>query len=243
MPTRDLDEARAIHAALIALFISEPGGTRNPGGLARAASLCEAGVQAVNDVECRVSMRGVHSLARLLYSDDGHAGLESGSLRGCDALRFQIFNTLSHYRGRLEVLENRPPSRPELPALSIKKGLRILVVEDNRDSADMLRKLLELCGYEVTVAFSAGDGLDAARRTLPDIVLCDIGLPDQDGFTLANALRDDPGTASARLIAVTAYSKEEDRLRSRQAGFQLHLVKPVDPQQLLWEIEQEPAQC
>ena len=66
----------------------------------------------------------------------------------------------------------------------------------------------------------------------PDIVLCDIGLPDGDGYALAAALRGNPVTARARLIAVTAYGGEQDRKRSREAGFQLHLVKPVKPESL-----------
>jgi DNA-binding response OmpR family regulator len=107
------------------------------------------------------------------------------------------------------------------------------VVEDNRDSADSLRQLLYLSGYEVAVAYTGQDGLRAAKRMRPHVVLCDIGLPDSNGFVVASALREDPDTASARLIAVTAYGQEEDRRRAREAGFDLHLVKPVDPQVLL----------
>ena len=117
----------------------------------------------------------------------------------------------------------------ELPPLAAKRTLRILVVEDNRDAAHMLAQFLRLSGYAVTVAYSSGEGLEAARKTLPDIVLCDIGLPDGDGYIFAQALRDNPQTAGAQLIAVTARNREEDKQRSRDAGFQLHLVKPVRP--------------
>jgi CheY-like chemotaxis protein len=127
--------------------------------------------------------------------------------------------------------------KSELPPLATQKKLRILLVEDNHDAAQMLEKFLQLCGYSVTVAYSSREGLEAAKRTLPDVVLCDIGLPDADGYALAEALRSDPQTSRARLIAVTARSGEQDRRRSREAGFQMHLVKPVKPESLLHELE------
>jgi CheY-like chemotaxis protein len=71
----------------------------------------------------------------------------------------------------------------------------------------------------------------------PDVVLCDIGLPDSNGFVVAAALRKDPETATARLIAVTAYGADEDRRRAKAVGFDLHLVKPVDPEVLLDKLE------
>jgi CheY-like chemotaxis protein len=112
------------------------------------------------------------------------------------------------------------------------KLLRILVIEDNRDSADSLRLLLECYGYEVTVAYSGHGGVRAAELYRPDVVLCDIGLPGLDGYGVARKLRANPTTAKARLIAVTAYGQDEDRRRSHEAGFEQHLVKPVDPEAL-----------
>ena len=117
--------------------------------------------------------------------------------------------------------EGEPRPRPA--------GKRILVVEDNRDSADSLRLLLELSGHEVAVAYSGHDGVRAAEQYQPDVVLCDIGLPGLDGYGVARKLRDNPATATARLIAVTAYGHDEDRRRSHEAGFDLHVVKPVEP--------------
>jgi CheY-like chemotaxis protein len=237
MALHDIDKAHAVHGALLALLIQEPGGTRNPTALLRVETLCDAAVDAVNDVESRVAIRGVKSLAALLYSDDAHGGVEAGGmLHGADAIRFQMMNALSAFRGRLEALETRKPSRPEIPAIA-PKHLRILVVEDNRDSAESLRRLLEICGYAVTVAGSAMEGLEAAKRVRPDVVLCDIGLPDTDGYALAEALHSNPITADARLIAVTAYGKEEDKERAKSAGFDLHLVKPVYPGTILQILE------
>jgi CheY-like chemotaxis protein len=105
---------------------------------------------------------------------------------------------------------------------------RILVVEDNRESADSLRLLLECYGYEVTVAYSGHDGVRAAEQYPPDVVLCDIGLPGLDGYGVARTLRANPTTAKVHLIAVTAYGQDEDRRRSNEAGFEHHLVKPAD---------------
>ena len=238
MTKRDLDQALNLYAALMQAVVLHPGGRDDAAAMRHVSNLCARAIEAVNDLDARVTIRGVESLARLLYSDDGHDGIEAGSLRGVVALRFQIFNALSNLRGRLQILQHAPPSKPELPALEAGKNLRVLVVEDNRDSAESLRRLLELCGYSVTVAYSSHEGLEAAQQTRPDIVLCDIGLPDSDGYALAAALRSDPVTSRARLIAVTAYGGEQDMQRSREAGFQVHLVKPVKPESLLQQLDQ-----
>jgi two-component system CheB/CheR fusion protein len=118
---------------------------------------------------------------------------------------------------------------PPAPVQSAAEPLRILVVEDNRDAADCLRILLELLGHRVAVAYSGPEGVQRAREWRPDVVLCDIGLPGLDGYGVAGQLRHDPATAGAQLIAVTGYGQEEDRRRSKEAGFDHHLTKPVDP--------------
>ena len=89
--------------------------------------------------------------------------------------------------------------------------LRVLVVEDNPDTAESLRRLLRLHGHEVSVAVNGFDGVAEAKRCHPDAVVCDIGLPGMDGYAVALALRGDPETARARLIAVTGYGRAEDR--------------------------------
>src|SRR5262245_46422251 len=128
MAVHDLDKAYALHAALLALFIQDHGGASNAGALARAYGLCDAAVGAVNDVESRVAVRGVKSLATLLYSDDGHHGVAIGDLQGVHAVRLQLANALSAFRGRIEMLESRKPSRPEIPAVVEPKHLHVLVV-------------------------------------------------------------------------------------------------------------------
>ncbi|HEY4589435.1 MAG TPA: ATP-binding protein, partial [Thermoanaerobaculia bacterium] len=109
---------------------------------------------------------------------------------------------------------------------------KILVVEDNPDAAATMRDFLELSGHEVELAASGTDGIQAARESHPEVVLCDLGLPGMTGYEVATALRRDPETRSAKLIAVTGYGRDEDRRRSKEAGFDLHLTKPVDPAQL-----------
>jgi len=107
-------------------------------------------------------------------------------------------------------------------------ALRILVVDDNEDAADTLAMLLEVSGHEVMVEHSSRRALARALDAKPDVCLLDIGLPDMDGTELARHLRTRPETADAMLVAVTGYGQESDRARTREAGFDHHLVKPID---------------
>jgi two-component system CheB/CheR fusion protein len=117
------------------------------------------------------------------------------------------------------------------------KQTRVLVVEDNADAAESLRSLLSMCGFQVMVAHTSQEGLETARKLEPDIVLCDIGLPDSDGYTVGSVLRQSSATAGARLIAVSGYGEPHDRRRALAAGFDQHLVKPVDLRVLLGELQ------
>ncbi len=133
-------------------------------------------------------------------------------------------------------MQGEPPALSSAPAVAEQTGgpRRVLIVEDNEAAAESLRVLLELLGHEVRVASTGPEGLAVAHSWLPEVVLCDIGLPGGlDGFAVAAALRRDPATAKARLIAVTGYGSEQDRERARQAGFDHHLTKPAEPEVLL----------
>jgi CheY-like chemotaxis protein/two-component sensor histidine kinase len=121
-----------------------------------------------------------------------------------------------------------PTGKPDVSA----ERRRVLVVEDSKDAAEALRVLLELHGHEVRVAHTGPQGVEAAKGWRPDVVLCDIGLPGLDGYGVARELRRHPTTARARLLALTGYGQEEDKRRSREAGFDHHLVKPADPEEL-----------
>jgi PAS domain S-box-containing protein len=132
-------------------------------------------------------------------------------------------------------LATRPTADGAVPAPSPEAGtgLRVLVIEDHRDAADSLRMVLEIYGrHTVAVAYTGTEGVEQARRFRPDVVLCDLGLPGMTGFEVARALRHDPTTAAARLIAVSGYGREEDQRQAREAGFDDALVKPVDPPEL-----------
>ena len=112
-------------------------------------------------------------------------------------------------------------------------GLQVLVVDDNVDGAEMLATLLEMNGYQVTLAFNGEDGLANAVRVRPDAALLDIGLPDIDGHELARRLRSMPETAGMVLIALTGYGQAQDQQRVHKAGFDHHMVKPADLGKLL----------
>jgi len=113
----------------------------------------------------------------------------------------------------------------------------ILVVDDNRDAADSLAMLLELGGHQVTAVYSATDALKRASELKPSVILMDIGLPEIDGCEVARRIRGMPELRGVRLIALTGHGRDEDRARTRDAGFDHHLVKPVD----LDEIERTVA--
>jgi PAS domain S-box-containing protein len=131
-------------------------------------------------------------------------------------------------------LEPEPAALTGLPSWThpSSQSLRILVVEDNRDAAESLRLLLEMCRHEVAVAYTGTDGVEAARRFHPQVVLCDLGLPGLSGYEVARTLRREPATAQVRMICVSGYGQEQDRRRAREAGFDAHVVKPVDPEVL-----------
>jgi PAS domain S-box-containing protein len=122
--------------------------------------------------------------------------------------------------------------RPRV-GLTAKRPARVLVVDDNEDLARGMARLLEIRGHHVQIAYDGPSGLDKAREWRPEFVLLDIGLPGIDGFQVASLLRQDEDTKCAVIIAVSGYGQEEDRNRSRQAGFDHHLVKPIDSAELL----------
>ena len=127
--------------------------------------------------------------------------------------------------------------RGDAPARGPGSRRSILIVEDNRDAAESLMLLLKGIGHEVSVVNDGREALDAAKRLRPDVILLDIGLPGMDGFHVAKALRSEPETSAIRLIAVSGYGQAKDREKARAAGFDLHLVKPVDPAMLTAAID------
>jgi CheY-like chemotaxis protein len=105
---------------------------------------------------------------------------------------------------------------------------RILIVDDNKDAAEMLRHILAVHGHEVVVATDGGTAVDVAREHRPDIVLMDLGMPGVSGYEAARRIRQQDWGRGLALVAVTGWGQDEDRRRSSDAGFDVHLVKPVD---------------
>jgi signal transduction histidine kinase/ActR/RegA family two-component response regulator len=121
-----------------------------------------------------------------------------------------------------------PPAKTREPALTA-KGLHILIVDDNRDAANMLAMLLEFSGHETHMAHDGVEAVEAATTFQPDVILLDIGLPRLNGYEAARKIREQqeqPGRPL--LVALTGWGQDEDRRRSEEAGFDAHLVKPVD---------------
>jgi CheY-like chemotaxis protein len=123
---------------------------------------------------------------------------------------------------------------PRAPA-----GRRVLVVDDNRDGLELIAELLATIGHEVRTAHDGPGALEVIKEFRPDVAILDIGLPVMDGYELAQKLAAELGPDTPRLIALTGYGQLHDRDRSRRAGFQSHLVKPVDVELLLRSLSVE----
>jgi CheY-like chemotaxis protein len=109
---------------------------------------------------------------------------------------------------------------------------RLLVVDDNKDAAESMSMLLEMWGHEVAYAYDGPSALETAQQWRPEAIILDIGLPGMDGYQVAERLRTLPQGKEAILIAITGYGQDDDRRRSRRAGIDHHLVKPVAPDAL-----------
>ena len=125
---------------------------------------------------------------------------------------------------------------------STPKSFRILVVDDNHDSALSLAMMLSIMGHETRTAHDGETAVSTAESFLPDVVLLDIGLPLLNGYEVAQRIREQSWGASMFLIAVTGWGQEEDRQRSSEVGLNVHMVKPVEPsvlEKLLAELPQD----
>ncbi|HET7499237.1 MAG TPA: ATP-binding protein [Candidatus Eisenbacteria bacterium] len=142
----------------------------------------------------------------------------------------------SEFLVRLPLATTEPPPLPP-PAATEGPGARdararILVVDDNVDAADSLGRLLALDGYDVRIANGGMEALREAETFRPQVILLDIGLPMMNGYDVARRLRKEPWGAEIRLVALTGWGQDEDRRRSKEAGFDEHVVKPIDPASL-----------
>ena len=139
------------------------------------------------------------------------------------------------YRDSATASAGKPPVQAE------RRGHRILLADDNRDALDSLATLLQCDGHEVHTAADGAEALEVAAACHPDVVLLDIGMPKLDGYEVARRIRAEPWGKSAVLIALTGWGQDEDRRRSREVGFDSHLVKPLDPEALSTLLARLPA--
>lgn len=132
-------------------------------------------------------------------------------------------------------MRSAAPEPRELECPPELAGLRILVVEDENDTRELLREILSGCGSSVEIAGSVSEGLEAFRRSRPDILISDIGMPDEDGYSFIRRIRALPAEDGGRIpaIALTAFARTEDRTAALRAGFRAHVPKPIDLGELL----------
>jgi signal transduction histidine kinase/CheY-like chemotaxis protein len=174
---------------------------------------------------------GLTLVKRLVELHDGNvearsAGEDQGS---CFTVSLPLADAPTHpvTREEMETTELSPRLRP----------LKILVADDNKDSARSLEIMLRLDGHDVQTANDGVEALEIGERFHPDVVLLDIGMPRLDGYATAHQLKRRPWAAGTRLFALTGWGQDEDKRRAREAGFDFHLVKPVDPEMLTRALE------
>ena len=138
-----------------------------------------------------------------------------------------------------------PPVGPsQAPSQSGRPGqCRILVADDNVDSATSLAMFLEMLGNDVRTANDGMEAVDVAAQFKPDVILLDIGMPKLNGYNACRSIRQQPWAAKAFIIALTGWGQDEDRRRSLEAGFNHHLVKPMDPAVLEELLAEQQAQA
>jgi DNA-binding response OmpR family regulator len=117
--------------------------------------------------------------------------------------------------------------------------MRVLVVDDNQDAAQLTAEAVSAAGYQSDLAYDGLEALEHAQRSHPDIVLLDLGLPVLDGYEVARRLREMTGVSCPNLVAITGYGQETDFRRTRDAGFDAHIVKPVNLDHLLAVLEEQ----
>ena len=233
---------------------TEPGGRVSLAAVPSGVRSQESGVSEV--VEIRVADSGIGIRPELIdriFDMFTQGDRVSGRLKEGLGLGLTLVKTLVEMHGGTVTAASDGPGRGatftvRLPAAAGPAGepaaaaapaaparpLRVLVVDDNKDAADSLQMVLEQQGgHAVRVAYDGPAGVAAAREFQPDLALLDIGLPKgMDGYEVARRLRALPGLDRLPVVALTGYGRNEDRVRSGQAGFTAHLVKPVDPAEL-----------
>ncbi len=152
----------------------------------------------------------------------------------------------SEFVVRLPIMVETPESLipvPSVGSLKVTIARRILVVDDNRDSATSLAELLGLTGHTTAIAYDGLEAVETAETFMPEAVLLDIGLPKLNGFDVCRKIREQPWGKTMMIVALTGWGQEEDRLKSKEAGFDGHLVKPVDIDNLMKLLDELPKRA
>jgi signal transduction histidine kinase/DNA-binding response OmpR family regulator len=167
---------------------------------------------------------GLTLVRRLVEMQRGSVSVKSeGRNRGSE---FTVRLPLETTKDEAPLAVEQAPAAADTPSPA---GLRVLVVDDNRDVADSTASVMRMNGCEVHVAYDGKAALESVQKLRPDAVLLDIGLPTIDGYLVAEHIRALPQNGRTMIVAVSGYGQEEDRLRSKSVGFDYHVVKPIDP--------------
>jgi CheY-like chemotaxis protein len=113
------------------------------------------------------------------------------------------------------------------------RDIKVVAVDDNADAGELLKAILERSGAETVVASSGQEALEAIKNLHPDVLICDLAMPEMDGYEVLENVRLEPGLEQLPVIAFTAAARDEDRAATRLAGFQAHLAKPIEPEKLV----------
>jgi len=167
---------------------------------------------------------GLALVRRLAELHGGHVEAQSSGLG--HGAQFTVVLPRLAEDNQATPLADAPQVKPE------SRALRILIVDDNEDAANMLAMLLQLAGHDVAVEYAPHAAIERAREVRPDVALLDIGLPQMNGYELAARLRSQDENAAITLVAISGYGQEEDRRASKEAGFVAHLMKPVSALEL-----------
>ena len=180
----------------------------------------------------------------------GGIGIGLSLVRGLVELHGGRVSARSEGIGRGSTFEVRLPLGVHVPARPVGDGdgpaerpinRRVLIADDNRDGAESLAMVMTVFGCEVRTAYDGASAVRTAESFKPEVIFLDLGMPGMDGFEAARRIRSLPGGSSIVLIALTGWGQERDRQRTAEAGFDAHLVKPVDPLSMRSFLDQLPV--
>jgi CheY-like chemotaxis protein len=182
---------------------------------------------------------GLAIVRHIVEMHGGHVAVRSEGKGTGAAFRLSFPAIARELSGSLADAGLSAAEAPAHPFPGLLAGMRALVIDDDPDARELLAAMLRVHGMVVSAAGSASEGMAALEREVPDIILSDLAMPDQDGYALIRSVRKLPADSGGRVpaIAVTAYARPEDSARSLSSGFQAHMVKPIDLMELVSVVE------